>query len=115
MRLWLANSWFSSVSRAVSDDARKPPLEMINCSVRTLKWSHCRRATVPKEHAVTSDQSDRPGRSPPTGYCLLQGLGMITDDTMRQANKMVDLQGHSIPEAAAFVQTGQIQSEMRVR
>jgi osmoprotectant transport system permease protein len=42
-------------------------------------------------------------------------LGKITDDTMRQANKMVDLQGHSIPEAAAFVQKAQIQSEMQVR
>ena len=39
-------------------------------------------------------------------------LGKITDDTKRQANKMVDLQ---IPEAAAFVQKAQIQSEMRVR
>jgi glycine betaine/choline ABC-type transport system substrate-binding protein len=42
-------------------------------------------------------------------------LGKITDDTMRQANKMVDLQGRSIPEAAAFVQKAQIQSEIRVR
>lgn len=42
-------------------------------------------------------------------------LGKITDDTMRQANKMVDLQGRPIPEAAAFVQKAQIQSEMRVR
>jgi len=31
-------------------------------------------------------------------------LGKITDDTIRQANKLVDLQGRSIPEAAAFVQ-----------
>jgi osmoprotectant transport system substrate-binding protein/osmoprotectant transport system permease protein len=31
-------------------------------------------------------------------------LGRITDDTIRRANELVDLQGRSIPEAAAFVQ-----------
>ena len=31
-------------------------------------------------------------------------LGKISNDTIRQANKLVDLQGRSIPEAAAFVQ-----------
>jgi glycine betaine/choline ABC-type transport system substrate-binding protein len=59
--------------------------------------------------------SPRAARRSELAAALTPILGKITDDTMRQANKMVDLQGRSVPEAAAFVQKAQIQSEIRVR